>query len=432
MRRLKVLICAHELSPNQGSECAEGWNIVTRLAQFHDVTVLYASGSQFKPVSYYEAVNNYFKANDNINGLTFINIDQPGITKLIARLNSFFLPRSSIGLPFLYFLGYKFWQHTAYKEAILLHNKIHFDIAHQLTQITFREPGYLWKLRIPFIWGPTGGLSSLSRDFRKILSFRSRIFENIRSFINLYQFNFVPRIRQANITASLIYAFSKEDAFQFQQRALGNVKLLLDAGTYVQPNIKIVDKDPGTELVGVWCGQLIERKAPVVLLKALAKLKTIDAKIKIKIIGSGPLKFFLHTMAEKLDLSNIEWIDSVSHDDIFKIMRDADFFIHTSFREATSNVIPEAISVGLPVICHDINGMSIAITEKCGIKIPLISPEKSVQGFSDAMLLLLNDPVELTKLKIGALERSKELSWEVMAESIANDYLNIVKDNGVL
>jgi glycosyltransferase involved in cell wall biosynthesis len=428
MQRLKILISAHELSPYQGSECAEGWNLVTRLAKYHDITVLYATGSQFKPLIYRQAVNDYFKANDPINGLVFVNIDQPWISKLIASVNALFLSGSSIGLPYLYFLGYKYWQVKAYRTAISLHNKFHFDIAHQLTQITFREPGYLWKTGIPFVWGPTGGISSLSADFHRMLSLKSRIFENIRSFINFYQFNYVSRIRKANKLASIIYAFSREDAAKFQQRTGGKIKLLLDAGTYSQTDKHEVERTFKHSLVGVWCGQLIERKAPSILLESLALVRnqTYGKDIKIKIIGSGPLKVLLHKMAVSLKLNNIEWIDSVSHDEIFSIMKSADFFIHTSFREATSNVIPEAISMGLPVICHDISGMSIAITERCGIKVPFVSPERSIKGFSDAMTFLLNNQEELIKLKIGAWERAKELSWDVMAESIANDYYAII------
>lgn len=42
IERLNILISGHELSPFQGSECAEGWNIVKRLGEYHNITVLYA------------------------------------------------------------------------------------------------------------------------------------------------------------------------------------------------------------------------------------------------------------------------------------------------------------------------------------------------------------------------------------------------------
>lgn len=424
-QRLKILISAHEFSPFQGSECSEGWNLVTRLAKYHDITVLYATGSQFENKSYLQAINRYFSDNNPISGLTLINIDQPKVTRLIARINIHFLKVSSIGIPIFYFLGYKFWQKEVYTYAKRLHKTENFRIVHQLTQITFREPGYLWQLGIPFVWGPTGGTTNIPKDFNKLLSWKSKLTEKIRSFSNYYQFNYVSRINKANLRASIIYAFSIDDANNFKKRAKGQIKLMLDAGALIRSERSIQRSKDSTFLTAIWCGQLIERKAPEILLKALSLDHSTKAHLKLIIVGSGPLETSLIKLAKDLNITNIEWIRYVNHAEIFNLMGTADFFIHTSYREATSNVIPEALSMGLPVICHDTNGMSIAINETCGIKIPLKSPEKSINGFSEAMNKLILERDLLKKLKSGAIKRATEISWDKMAETIANDYLGI-------
>ena len=430
MKRLSVLIVAHEFSPEQGSECAEGWNIVTRLAQFHDVTVLYASGSQFKHNSYEQAVDRYFKTNSPIPGLVLRNIDQPIMTKFISRFNSYFLKISSIGLPILYFTAYKYWQKAVYSETKQMIKEKEFHIIHQLTQITFREPGYLWKLNIPFVWGPTGGTATIPKGFVGMLSWKSKIFEKIRSFSNFYQFKFVRRIIEANKQAQLIYAFTKEDGELFQKRAKGEVKLMLDAGTTLNTKTAKTSEAKNSSVISaIWCGQIIERKALSILIQAIAEGKFQAHQIKFIIIGDGPLRESLIKLAQDLQIETIEWIKKVSHEGVFELMKTADFFIHTSYREATSNVIPEALSMGLPVICHDANGMSIAINESCGIKIPLISYEESVSGFQKAMQQLVSDSVYLERLKKGANARTEELSWDAMAETMANDYLKIYTDH---
>ncbi len=430
MKRLKVLIIAHEFSPNQGSECAEGWNLVTRIAKYHDVTVLYASGSQFSNNNYINAVNDFYRLNGPISGLKLINVDQPNLTKFFTSINRNFIKIGSIGLPVLYFIGYKFWQKKAFKKAKKLNETENFDITHNLTQITFREPGYLWKLNVPFVWGPTGGTSTIPNGFLSMLTLKSYVFEKIRTFSNFYQFNFVNRIVQANKRAALIYCFTKEDGIRFNKRVSGKVKLMLDAGTnnkkYENSYLK---KNNSSHITGIWCGQLIERKAALILLKALALGKFSKEKLKIIIIGSGPLESSLHKLAEEFKIDNIEWISRVSHDKIFEIMRSADFFVHTSYREATSNVIPEALSMGLPVICHDANGMSIAVNENCGIKIPLISYEESVKGFCQAINTILKDNDLLNKIKAGAVIRSNEISWDSMAETIAEDYIKVCNES---
>lgn len=425
MKRLNVIVVAHEFSPEQGSECAEGWNIVTKLATYHDVTVLYASGSQFVQNSYLNAIERYHQKNSPISGLKFVNIDQPSITRFIARFNTYFLKIGSIGLPILYFTAYKYWQKEVFKKVKQLTKENEYHIIHQLTQITFREPGYLWKLGIPFVWGPTGGTSTIPRGFLSILSWKARVFENIRSFSNFYQFSFVKRIIQANKQADLIYLFTKEDGELFAKRAKGKIKLLLDAGTLSSSINDVTLKNNSSGITAVWCGQLIERKAPSILLYAIASGKFNSDRIKFLIIGDGPLRKSLMILANELQIENIEWINKVSHNKVFELMQSSDFFIHTSYREATSNVIPEALSMGLPVICHDANGMSIAINESCGIKVPLVSFEESVLNFQEAILKLISNKDYLEQLKKGAIARTSEISWDAMVETIANDYINI-------
>ncbi len=429
MRRLKVLLIAHELSPIKGSECGVGWNIASRLSAFHDVTVLYSSGSYWNPTSYLNAVNSHIKDNGPIPGLTFIDIPQPKISRFIASINNMFVKLGPTGLPMLYYLGYKYWHKSAFSKAKKLHEKSRFEIVHQLTQISFREPGFGWKLNVPFIWGPTGGTSKIPKDIYNSLPLQFKIFEKIRSFSNIYRFKLVPRLIKANKKASIIYAFSNADANKLKKKALGKVKIMLDVGTSSHAEVSKNDLANNSMLRGVWCGRLSDYKAPAILLGALGLSQATKDKVRFQIIGSGSLENSLLKMADGLNLTNIEWIKEVKHSEIFAIMANADFFVHTSIREATSSVIPEALSMGLPVICHDAFGMGIAINEKCGIKVPFISPEKSIKGFHDAIERLILDRSLLEKLKKGARERALEISWDKMVEEMANDYLEVAGHN---
>jgi len=425
-KRLNILIVAHEFSPFGGSECGVGWNIVTRMTKYHDVTVIYASGSQFNDSSYVNAVKKYLETGQPLKNLTLINLDQPLFTKVIASINSYFIKLSPIGLPLLYYIGYKYWQKAVFHKARKLHILQNYHIVHQLTQITFREPGYLWKLDIPFFWGPTGGTSTFPKSFNRILSLHSRILDRIRSISAYYQFRFSPRVKKAMTHASFIYTFSKIDEGRFKLRANGEIKVMLDVGTYLRINEKPDRENNGTRLIAIWCGRLDEFKAPIILLKAIAASDMIKNMVTFKIIGTGPLASDLRNKANQLKLGNIEWIGRVTHDEVFSLMGNADFFVHTSIREATSSVIPEALSKGLPVICHNAFGMGIAVNESCGIRVPLETPEKSIVEFRRAIESLISDRQFLKNLKVGAVKRTEDLSWDNMVYTIAVDYLNTV------
>lgn len=429
--RLNVLISAHELNPYGGSECAEGWNVIIRLAKYHNLTIIYASGSQFNPSSYQNGIKDYFSNNSNEYNIKFIPVEQTKATLLLAKINrKLSKQNSSIGNPFIYYLGYSFWQKKAYNVAKTLCENNSFDIIHHLTSISFREPGLLWKLPIPFIWGPTGGLSRIPYQFYKLIGYGAFFKELIRSSVNKIQFISNPRIIKAINKSALIYTFSIEDQNMFYKKSGKKPKVLLDAASYTTFKGEITSLDYSKPVSVVWCGELIKRKSLEIIFYAISRDVRLKEKLLLKIVGSGPLENYYKDLAENLKLNNcIEWFGKVDRQTVFSIMNNSDLLVHSSYREATSHVIPEALSHGLPVICHDINGMSIAINDKCGIKIPLISPELSIEGFKNALLKLINNSHELERLKKGAKKRSEELSWDAMAETIALDYISIYNGN---
>lgn len=429
--RLNVLVSAHELNPYGGSECAEGWNVIIRLAKYHNLTILYASGSQFNPGSYENGIKEYFSKYSNVYNINFVPVEQTKTTLLLAKINrKLSKQKSSIGNPFLYYLGYSLWQKKAYKVAKVLCQQSSFDIIHHLTSISFREPGFLWKLPIPFIWGPTGGLSRIPFQFYKLIGYGAFSKELIRNSVNNIQFVSNPRINKALKKSALIYTFSLEDQSMFYKKSGKKPKVLLDAASYTSFKGEINPIDNSKPISVVWCGELIQRKSLEIILYAISRDEQLKERLLLKIVGSGPLETYYKELARNLNLSNcIEWYGHVNRQSVFNIMNNSDLLVHSSYREATSHVIPEALSHGLPVICHDINGMSIAIDDKCGIKIPLRSPELSIEGFKNALLKLIINSQELERLKIGAKKRSEELSWDAMVETIALDYISIYNGN---
>jgi glycosyltransferase involved in cell wall biosynthesis len=100
-------------------------------------------------------------------------------------------------------------------------------------------------------------------------------------------------------------------------------------------------------------------------------------------------------------------------------MQTADVFAFTSLQEGTSNVVMEALSLGLPVICHDACGMGVAVNNSCGIKIPMTSPAQSIEGFASAIQTLIDEPARINQLSQGALKRADELSWDRKVQEIA-------------
>ena len=69
--------------------------------------------------------------------------------------------------------------------------------------------------------------------------------------------------------------------------------------------------------------------------------------------------------------------------------------------------------------------MAAAITEDCGIKIPMKNLDQSVRGFADALMKLVETPGLLERLSRGALKRSDALSWQAKMQEVDEAYRSV-------
>ena len=85
------------------------------------------------------------------------------------------------------------------------------NLFHHFNHISFREPGYCWKLDVPFIWGPVSGMVSPPKGF--ISSLDSKLKKKIlfRNFINYFQSKYSKRINKALRKSFHIFCVGSDD-----------------------------------------------------------------------------------------------------------------------------------------------------------------------------------------------------------------------------
>ncbi len=419
MVRRRVLLSAFAFSPARGSEPGIGWNIGSRLAAFHDVTVLCCPN--LGDENYRREVEEHLQKTGPIPGLEVRYVQPPLLSRLLQR------PLISLATPF-YFLGYAAWQRAALAEADRLHRQQPFDLAHHLTITGFREPGFLWKLGIPFVWGPVAGASDVPWRYFPILSWRDRFFYAMKNGVNAAHKRLKRRPRRAGRAAKHIFVTTGEEHRLISDRWGFDSQLLLDTGA---PELqgRVRDYDGRRALKLVWSGIHAGRKALPLLLAAAADLmrESAERRFELKILGGGRQSAAWRALARKLGVDDLLiWTGQIPRQRAIEEMRDADVFVFTSLQEGTSTVVMEALALGLPVICHDACGMGVAVNERCGIKVPMISPHLSQGGFAAAIRSLLADPGRVRELSAGALARAGELSWDQKVRQIAEVYDAVV------
>ena len=418
MQRRNILVSAYAFSPYQGSECAVGWNIVIRLAKAYDVTVLCGDLSGTRRMK--NDLERYFKLNPPIQGLC-VHYVAPGLLiRFFEKMHTF------PGLWMSYYLAYNLWQREAFKEACKLHMHRPFDLVHQLNMIGFRESGYLWRLKIPFVWGPVGGSPNEPLAFIGQFSLMGGLRVVVRNMINNFQKRTAWRSRLAAHCASKLWAVTSADVQTMRDLWGMNVEQMLETGVTVRHDLCPRSWGGQEALRIVWSGIHLPRKALPIFLHAVAGLEEKD-RIIIDVLGEGPESAGWKALAERLGLNeNVTWHGMLPHEKALSVMSDAHLMAFSSLKEGTPHVVLEALSLGLPVICHDACGMGIAVTKKCGIKIPLCDPQTSIEGFSQAIRRIFDDKALVESLSRGALERAAELSWDKKVEEIVAGYEDVV------
>ncbi|MGA8671902.1 MAG: glycosyltransferase [Terracidiphilus sp.] len=424
--RLRILVSAHAVSPYFGSEPGMGWNILYRMGKHHEVVVL-CNPIHFDSFGFRKNWNcrkdiEKFAAQQGLpDGLTFVFVDAPLLSRLLQR-ESFPLRQT------LYYTGYSAWQRAAYRVAVDLHRQHPFDLVHQLNITGFREPGYLWQLGIPFVWGPVTGSQRIPSSFLKRFSPRDRVFYGARNIANGVQMFTKQRLRRAARAARHIWVVSESDRRMVCETWGCPAENLLESGTDVHEGVRPRNYEPNRPLRICWSGMHIGRKALPILLHAIDRCQS-PLLVELSILGEGPETKLWQRLAVSLrNRLTVKWLGRMDHSAAIAEMNRSDIFALSSLSEGTPGVVMEALSLGLPVICHDACGMGQAVTTECGIKIPLLDPCTSICGFAAALDRILQHPEDVFRLSKGALQRAKELTWDAKVTDILATYERVLAE----
>jgi glycosyltransferase involved in cell wall biosynthesis len=333
------------------------------------------------------------------------------------------LERSLRRVPGLWYLAYNLWHRRAFRAARELHAEVGFDLAHQVTLSGFREPGYLWKLGVPFVWGPVGGVQNYPWRFLAQAGLRGALEEGLRNVGNFIQFRFSPRVGRAARAASVLLAGNSVAQRGFERVHHVRSVLMPNVGAVLlrqQPRPRAGKAAP---LRLLWSGLLEPHKGLRLLLAALGELP-LSLEWELRIVGRGSRERALRRLARRLGIAErCMWVGWLPHDQALCQYDWADLFVLTSLRDTSPTVLMEALGHGVPVLCLDHQGAGDVVTPECGLKVPVTSPREVISGIRDAVALAAREPELLGRLGRGAFERAKEYLWSAQGDRIARLYV---------
>tara|TARA_R110000850_G_scaffold149046_4_gene271547 strand:- start:4894 stop:6114 length:1221 start_codon:yes stop_codon:yes gene_type:complete len=159
----------------------------------------------------------------------------------------------------------------------------------------------------------------------------------------------------------------------------------------------------------VFCGRLIEWKAPRLAIQIVLELIELNYPVKLDIIGDGPEYQACAALISKNGLDDsVKLLGALSQEEILINFDEADVFLFPSIRESTTLkteaqglVLQEAQAMRLPVVISDVGGMKYGM--KDGIT-GIVVEEHNVAGFVFKLRELIENPSLIKSMGDAARE----------------------------
>jgi L-malate glycosyltransferase len=190
---------------------------------------------------------------------------------------------------------------------------------------------------------------------------------------------------------------------------------------HFQPNS---EPDP-THPAVLSIGRFVEDKDPLSLLEGFRLAGERLPLAQFAILGNGPLKPEVEARIRSHSLeSRIRLLPGVS--DVRTAMRSASVFVMASVREASPNVIIEAMAMGLPVVATRVGGIPELIVDgKTGLLVEPGDPN----GLADAVVTVLSDEGRRREMGRAGRQRVEQFhSLKYMVTETERVFLAAIED----
>jgi len=392
--RLRILMSAYACEPHQGSEPGVGWHWATRLARAgHQVRVLTRANNR-------GAIESVLETNP-VPNLRFAYYDLP---EWMCRW------KNHAGLwARLYYL---WWQWGAYGVARRLCREARFDLVHHITFGVFRHPSFMAFLGLPFVFGPVGGGESAPQPLRRTFPLRGYLFDLVRDIAN-WVVRVDPLMAAVFRRSAATLCKTGETLQSIPPRFHDKCQVQVELGTDGRPAATRHRQREEGGFRLLYVGRLVYWKGLHLGLMAFARLLESHPGATLTVVGRGPDAAWFRDLAQRLDIEgSVNWVAHLEHAAVMRAYLHHDAFLFPSLHDSSGNVVLEALSSGLPVVCLDAGGPAVLVDPSCGFRIRPGMPQQVVEDLARALAALAGDRHLVRSMGEAARYRAHEhFSW---------------------
>jgi len=406
---MKVLVSAYACEPGKGSEPGVGWNWIVQIARFHEVWAITRSNNR-------RAVEMFLHGKP-LGNVHWVFFDLPAWTR--------FWKRGQRGV----YLYYCLWQAAVYFIARRMHRKISFDIVHHVTFANYWLGSLLPLLPVPFIWGPVGGGESCPKEFLASFGIRGKIYELLRSAAR-WLGEHSPATQLIAERARVALAATGETKRRLERLACHRVEVLSQAGMSREEveafGVLPSRRNGAFRLASI--GRFLQWKGFHLGLMAFAKIREEYPDSEYYLIGDGPERSNLERLAMRLGVADrVQFWGFLPRGQALAKLASCSVLVHPSLHDSGGWVCLEAMAAGLPVICLDLGGPAMLVTERTGFIIRAVTPEQVVGDIAGVLVALARDPWLGSRMGGAGRKRMEQyFDWSIKGQQMQKIYENHV------
>ncbi|WP_302545750.1 glycosyltransferase family 4 protein [Coprobacter fastidiosus] len=408
MAKQKIFVSAYACEPGLGSEIGVGWHWVLEMSKYFDLWVLTRESNR-------HTIEPWITEHPEYSCIHFLYYDWPKWAR--------FWKKGLRGVR----TYYNIWQTctNGIVRQTMQKNDIH--VFHHLTY-----GNMLWKVssygqKQFFIWGPVGGLETISEEFTCYYDRKWKLIEHVRRLaVKMLPLNlgFQKRCKNADLILCKTDITKNLISEKYRNKAVLQTDVAVDRQFNVENMLDNSDKE---ELNIITVGRLDAWRGFDLCIESVAKASKKLSYVHLTIVGDGSDKARLVELTNKLGMNDkISFTGKVSISQYKELIGNADVVMNASLKEGAVTVSFDSMALGKPLICLDTTGYTRYFSPEYAILIPIHNRKQVIDDLTDGIIKLADRNLR-KQMGHKALIVGPQFSWAKRGEEICDLFSEKIK-----
>lgn len=175
-------------------------------------------------------------------------------------------------------------------------------------------------------------------------------------------------------------------------------------------------------------GKLLELKAFDLAVRAFYLFAEDVPQATFTLVGDGPELARLEMLVAVLGLGKRARIEKwMAREDLLREMARSDVFLFPSLRDGGGAVVIEAMAAGNPIVCMNLAGPAMHVTDECGIRVAGHSPDQAANDMADALRRLYADPDLRARMgNVARARAERDYHWDRHGDRLSRIYQEVL------